>query len=184
MKLLIKFFFAFLLIAALAVGVLYLSGELIVGIPQWETKEDYSYSGKKLNKVLSEKGIEVKDSRQIILLNFWEPYCGHCVLEIPDLNKLYKKCIPFHPEFYAICAVDSMDAERNLNKCSRNFMFKKLYSVKGLRFDLRTIHEGKEPKDDALPQTYLIKGGDSIIYFKLGRLEKKDLDSVYQLIQD
>lgn len=184
MKLIIKLLFAFFLMISLSFAILYFSGELSFGIAQWETKEDYHFSGKQLSRLLNDRGIKIKDPEQIVLINFWEPYCGHCVLEIPDLNKLYQKCSPFHPEFYAICAVDSMEAERELNKCSRNFLFKKLYSVKGLRFDLRTIHDGKEPKDDALPQTYVIKGGDSIIYFKRGRLEKKDLDSVYHLIQD
>lgn len=174
--------FAILFLATLSIVFLYFSGELSFGIAQWEMKGDYSFSGKKLNGILNEHGIETKNSEQMILINFWEPYCGHCVLELPDLNKLYQRCRGFHPDFYAVCAVDSAEAERELRKDNCKILFKKLYATKGLRFDLRTIKDGREPKDDGLPQTYVIKGGDSIIYFKIGRLGKDDLDSVYHLI--
>jgi thiol-disulfide isomerase/thioredoxin len=182
MKLILKFLFAILFLGALALVFLYFSGELSFGIAQWEMKADYNFSGKKLNRILNEHGIETKSSEQLILINFWEPYCGHCVLELPDLNKLYQRCSAFNPDFYAVCAVDSAEAERELKKDHFKILFKKRYATKGLRFDLRTIHDGKEPEDDALPQTYVVKGGDSIIYFKMGRLSKEDLDSVYHLI--
>ncbi|MCF0229366.1 MAG: TlpA family protein disulfide reductase [Parasporobacterium sp.] len=32
----------------------------------------------------------MKDAK-VVLLNFWEPYCGPCVIEMPDLQKLYDK---------------------------------------------------------------------------------------------
>lgn len=33
---------------------------------------------------------DVKDSK-LIMVNFWEPWCGPCVNEMPELEKLYKK---------------------------------------------------------------------------------------------
>ena len=33
---------------------------------------------------------DVKDSK-LIMVNFWEPWCGPCVKEMPELEKLYKK---------------------------------------------------------------------------------------------
>lgn len=33
---------------------------------------------------------DIKDSK-LIMVNFWEPWCGPCVNEMPELEKLYKK---------------------------------------------------------------------------------------------
>lgn len=33
---------------------------------------------------------DVKDSK-LIMVNFWEPWCGPCVNEMPELEKIYKK---------------------------------------------------------------------------------------------
>ncbi|MBE5862504.1 MAG: TlpA family protein disulfide reductase [Lachnospiraceae bacterium] len=34
---------------------------------------------------------EILEGSKLVLLNFWEPWCGPCVREMPDLEKLYEE---------------------------------------------------------------------------------------------
>lgn len=51
----------------------------------------------------------IKDSK-LIMVNFWEPWCGPCVKEMPDLEKLYQN---YKDQGFVIlgvfCSLDSLD---------------------------------------------------------------------------
>ena len=55
----------------------------------------------------------VFDGYRLIMINFWEPWCGPCVQEMPDLEKLYEKYMDEGLLILGVYSEDRMEEEVN-----------------------------------------------------------------------
>ncbi len=106
--------------------------------------------------------INFKNTKKIIILNFWATWCTSCIEELPLLHSLQKK--NKDAQFFAISAGDS---KRKIKKFIKKYPFN--YNILMDKDKAYSKSIGVE----SLPVTIIIKG-NTIVYS--GHRPPKDLD--------
>ncbi len=124
-------------------------------------------------EMIDEAGIKEmigNDSEMLRLINVWATWCGPCVVEFPELVKIYRMYRRRGFEFIAVSA-DKLTKKDDVIK----FLKKMEASNKNYLFSSDDKYALIEAVDKnwqgALPYTLLVKPGGNIIYSKGGQID-------------
>lgn len=98
-------------------------------------------------------GLEDFADAKLIMVNFWEPWCGPCVGEMPDLEKLYEEYSSDGFVILGIYSTDDMDDE-----------VRKVLDSCGTTYPILKYDENMEPFiTDFVPTTIFIDGNGNVL---------------------
>lgn len=147
-----------------------------IGIPAATDARD-SLVGKEapefILKTLGDKSIKLSDYKgKLVLLDFWEVWCGPCRMSLPHLQELHDK---YKGKGLVILGItkDNMMAAKGL-LASRNVTYENLAGSKQVAEDYKVLE---------IPQYYLIDKNGIIIYASKNGFEKKMEDMIGILIK-
>lgn len=93
---------------------------------------------------------DVMSGAKLVLLNFWEPWCGPCVGEMPDLQKLYEK---YKDKGLVIVGVYSTESNA-----------KDIVESNGITYPtVKCDSNLSKYEQDYVPATYLVDGNGNFI---------------------
>lgn len=124
-------------------------------------------------KTLGDKSVKLSDySGNLVLLDFWEVWCGPCRMSIPHLQELHNK---YKEKGLVILGItkDNIMASRGL-LASRNITYMNLAGSKQVTEDYKVLE---------IPQYYLIDNNGFIIYASKNGFEKKLEDMIEMLLK-
>lgn len=113
---------------------------------------------------------------QALVVNFWATWCAPCVEEMPDLQSLSQQ--HDQVQFVGLAIDTQRNVKRFLEKIPVSY---DLYvpGHSGVK-DMRALGNSKA----GLPFTLVIKADGTISHRLLGQINKMDLDSILQEIQN
>ncbi len=107
-----------------------------------------------------------------IVLNFWATWCGYCILEMADFQKVYDR---YGDEFQFVM-VNLTDNAREKVSTSAAFIAEKGFTFP-IYFDVyKQALEAYEAY--SIPRTYIIDENGSIVESRIGALDEKTLLSL------
>ncbi|MEO0473828.1 MAG: redoxin domain-containing protein [Bacteroidota bacterium] len=147
---------------------------------KWAWKTDYK---KKVEADWEQKEIKVhaltvpglktllqNETEELLMVNVWASWCGPCVLELPDLAKVYRMYQGRDFRFVSISA----DKAKNM-KAAQKCLEKAHLPAENYVFDGEDKYQLIETVDPnwtgALPYTILIEPGGKIVYAKQGMID-------------
>jgi len=109
---------------------------------------------------------EALKGKKALLVNFWFINCGYCLLEMPELDNLYRKAKDLE-----IIAINDTDTAEEIRK----FMQKPQYQFLVAIDEGAHVAEAYKLKDFGRPITYLILPDRTISYVQVGYDSKNKL---------
>jgi thiol-disulfide isomerase/thioredoxin len=97
-----------------------------------------------------------------IIINYWAAWCGYCIREIPELNRLAKKLASMPVVFFGVNFDNAPDQEQQAFASANNINYPLLHSN-----PFQTLLAGQEVA--ALPTTFIISptGNVQVMYGEL-----------------
>jgi thiol-disulfide isomerase/thioredoxin len=124
---------------------------------------------------------------KIIVLNFWYPYCGSCIREIPILHEIQNQFVNENINFLSYCP-ESLYKFNSKNKSVKDFKFDQVKFKSGVKKSISKIAANNGIKIDtsiqSFPNTFIISTiKDSILYFTQTNIKKADLPNIYKILE-
>jgi thiol-disulfide isomerase/thioredoxin len=124
---------------------------------------------------------------KIIVLNFWYPYCGSCIREIPILHEIQNQFVNENINFLSYCP-ESLYKFNSKNKSVKDFKFDQVKFKSGVKKSISKIAANNGIKIDtsiqSFPNTFIISTiKDSILYFTQTNIKKSDLPNIYKILE-
>lgn len=122
------------------------------------------------------KGAKVNLKKdEILVVNLWATWCGPCVREFPELNKLVAAAKGKNIKFIGVTNEDAATVKEFFSNGRRVFSYE-IVTNDALASSLPILYGNARGSKvpDAIPQHYVIKNG-KVIFFQLGGLMEKDV---------
>jgi thiol-disulfide isomerase/thioredoxin len=107
-----------------------------------------------------------------VVVNFWAPWCGPCVEEMPELTALHQEYQSRHVEFVGI----GIDSAANIQKFTQKVPVAYPLAVAGLAGTELSRNFGNSA--GGLPYTVVINPDGTVKYRKMGRVTADELRAV------
>lgn len=161
-----------------------------IGHPQKELDTEVKIIDNSVIETLKYFSLNKNDSllnSKIIVLNFWYPYCGSCIREIPILHEIQNKFVNENINFLSYCP-ESLYKFNSKNKNVKDFKFDQVKFKSGVKKSISKIAANNGIKIDtaiqSFPNTFIISTiKDSILYFTQTNIKKSDLPNIYKILE-
>lgn len=104
-----------------------------------------------------------------LVVNFWAPWCGPCVEEMPELTALHAEYTPRNVEFIGI----GIDSARNIQDFLKKVPVQYPLAVAG--FAGTELAKSFGNAQGGLPYTVVITPDGAVTYRKMGRVRAEEL---------
>jgi thiol-disulfide isomerase/thioredoxin len=111
------------------------------------------------------------DHKQLLVVNFWAPWCAPCRREIPDLIEIQKA----HAEQLQLVGL-SFDSVENVREFSTQFDFN--YPLLLVDQQARQLNQFFGNNSGGLPFTVILNAEREIIYRHSGEVDKSQIESI------
>jgi len=161
-----------------------------IGHPQKELDTEVKIIDNSVIETLKYFSLNKNDNllnSKIIVLNFWYPYCGSCIREIPILHEIQNKFVNENINFLSYCP-ESLYKFNSKNKNVKDFKFDQVKFKSGVKKSISKIAANNGIKIDtsiqSFPNTFIISTiKDSILYFTQTNIKKSDLPNIYKILE-
>lgn len=161
-----------------------------IGHPQKELDTEVKIIDNSVIETLKYFSLNKNDSllnSKIIVLNFWYPYCGSCIREIPILHEIQNKFVNENINFLSYCP-ESLYKFNSKTKNVKDFKFDQVKFKSGVKKSISKIAANNGIKIDtaiqSFPNTFIISTiKDSILYFTQTNIKKSDLPNIYKILE-
>lgn len=161
-----------------------------IGHAQKELETEVKVVDNSILKTLKHFALNDNDhlsNSEIIVLNFWYPYCGSCIREIPFLHEIQDRFEDENISFVSYCP-ESLFKFNSENKNAHDFKFDPINFKSGVKKSISSIVANNGFKIDttiqSFPNTIIISTTkDSILYFTQTDIKKADLPNIYKILE-
>lgn len=129
------------------------------------------------------KRIRLSDLRGTpVMLNFWATWCGYCVMEMPDMQAVFRemKTVP-EEERVEILSINLLQSERNGLKDVKSFLEKTGYEFAVLLDEKSVVANAY--RVSGIPMSFFVDRDGVIRYIHRGPLTKAMLWSAFERIK-
>lgn len=172
-----RFSFVLFVFCVLLVFIGYKFNYIHIGSVDWEDINEYTPKSNFPIELIEQHTFQpLKDS--LIVINFFELYCGPCIKEIPLLNNWKESLKNENIRFMAFTSKDSISINNFFNKNDITFNYEIHYNIVGLRTLLRKLSPDSIVTKDVIPINLVLNSRNEMIYYKEGSLTKGEINLI------
>ena len=163
-----------LILAGVSIA-LYASGQLaqVVGVSAAEAPEVASPAPDFILNSLAGDSLKLIGFRgKPVFINFWATWCAPCLLEMPNIQKYYKK----YPSQFEVLAVNAGETERTVQRFVDDL---------GVSFKILLDPDGKVQelyRIKGYPTTYVVDKDGIIRFQHIGSLSEKQIEEYLEAV--